>query len=49
MYDSIDEALEELSKILEYVETIDYDDTYHLALEFGHEFKDELQTNSNEF
>lgn len=47
MYDSIDEALEELSKILEYIENVDYDDTYHLALEFGHQFLDELQANSD--
>ena len=42
MYDSIEEALEELNRILEYVEDINFEEQYHVALEFGHQFKEEL-------
>lgn len=48
MYNSIDEALEELNKVLEYLEDVNYDDTYHLTLELGYQFRDELQTNCND-
>lgn len=43
MYDSIEEALEELERILEYVEDINFGEQYHVALEFGHQFKEELR------
>jgi hypothetical protein len=48
MYESINEALEELDKILEYVESVNYDDTYHLALELGLQFHEELQTSNDD-
>jgi hypothetical protein len=44
MYETIEEALEELDKILEYVEDINFNEEFHVALEFGHQFKEELQT-----
>ena len=43
MYDSIEEALEELERILEYVEDINFEEQYHVALEFGHQFREELR------
>ncbi len=45
MYESIEEALEDLEKILEYVEDINFHEEYHVALEFGHQFREELRTN----
>jgi len=48
MYETIEEALEELNKILEYVDNVNYNDSYHVALEFGHQFEEELQTSSND-
>ncbi len=45
MYDSIEEALEDLERILEYVEDINFAEEYHVALEFGHQFREELRTN----
>jgi len=43
MYESIEEALEELEKILEYVEDINFNEEYHVALEYGHQFREELR------
>ena len=48
MYESIDEVLAELDKILEYVDGVNYDDVYHLALELGHQFQEELQTSNDD-
>jgi len=48
MYESIEEALEALEKILEYVDDVNFDDIYHLALEHGYEFRDELSTSNND-
>jgi len=48
MYESIEEVLEELEKMLEYIEDVNFDDTYHLALEHGAEFRDELRTSNND-
>ncbi len=48
MYESIEEALEELEKILEYIEDVNFDDSFHLALEYGAEFRDELRTSNND-
>ena len=42
MYESIEEALETLENIIEYVETVNFNDDYHVALEFGYQFRDEL-------
>lgn len=48
MYESIEEVLEELEKMLEYIEDVNFDDIYHLALEHGAEFRDELRTSNND-
>lgn len=45
MYESIEEALENLDQILEYLEDINFEEQYHVALEFGHQFKEELLAN----
>ena len=45
MYENIEEALEELSRILDYVEDINFEEQFHVALEFGHQFKEELLAN----
>ena len=45
MYESIEEALENLDRILEYLENINFEDEYHIALEFGYQFKEELLAN----
>lgn len=42
MHENIDEVLAELDKILEYLEEANYDDRFHVALEVGHQFRDEL-------
>lgn len=42
MYESIEEALEDLERILEYIEGVNFEEQYHVAIEFGHHFKDEL-------
>jgi hypothetical protein len=47
MYESIEEALEDLERILEYIESVNFEEQYHVALEFGHEFKEELVTASD--
>lgn len=46
MYENVNEAIEELLKILDYIESVNHDDTYHLALELGHQFQEELQTSN---
>ena len=48
MYESIEEAIQELERILEYVEDVNFDDIFHLALEHGAEFRDELRTSNND-
>ena len=48
MYESIEEALEELDKILNYIEDVNIDETFHLAVELGYEFREELNTSNND-
>jgi hypothetical protein len=44
MYESIEEAVEDLERILEYIEGVNFEEQFHVALEFGHQFKEELVT-----
>ena len=48
MYENVDEMLEELDRVLECLEKLNVDDTYHLALEFGYQFREELHANRDE-
>ena len=48
MYESIEEALENLDKLLEYIEDINLDDRFYHAIELGHEFREELRTSNND-
>ncbi len=48
MYDDIDELIERLDEMLELVEDKNYDDCFHLALEFGHQFREELRANKED-
>ena len=48
MFESIEEALEELEKLLEYVEDVNFNDRFYHAIELGHEFREELRTSNND-
>lgn len=45
MYQNIEEILEDLDKMLEYIEDININDDYHIVLELGYQFREELQAN----
>lgn len=45
MYENVDDIIEALDEILEAVESLNFDDCMHLALEFGHQFREELRAN----
>lgn len=48
MYDDIDEIIEKLEEMLETVEALNYEDQFHLALEFGSQFREELRANKED-
>ena len=47
MYNNIEEVLEDLDRILECVDTLNVDDSYHVALEFGYQFREELNASKD--
>jgi hypothetical protein len=48
MIENINEALEQLDLILEYLEETNHDDRFHIVLELGHQLRDELVANAEE-
>lgn len=47
MYENIEDIITHLDEMLQIVETLNDNDCMHLALEFGHQFREELRANTD--
>ena len=47
MYENIEDIISHLDEMLQIVENLNHDDCMHLALEFGHQFREELRANTD--
>lgn len=48
MFDSVEEVIECLKTMLVTLEELDRDGQYHVAIELGHQFQEELEEAHNE-
>lgn len=48
MYEDIQDIIAHLDEMLAVVENLNDDDCMHLALEFGHQFREELRANTED-